>query len=166
MILMASISSTGIRPGTTGRRRREMAMAFVGTHEHSLDVKGRLVLPAKFRSHFSGDAYLTMYAGCIALWTPESFDAMAARLKEQVRNGEVEAQAYRALAPSSELVRPDAQGRVMISERLREHASLEHEVAVCGALDRIEIWNPTRWAAVAQGLNQSLADAFLDGAGI
>ena len=166
MILMASTSSTGIRPGTTGRRRREMAMAFVGTHEHSLDVKGRLVLPAKFRSHFSGDAYLTMYAGCIALWTPESFDAMAARLKEQVRNGEVEAQAYRALAPSSELVRPDAQGRVMISERLREHASLEHEVAVCGALDRIEIWNPTRWAAVAQGLNQSLADAFLDGAGI
>jgi MraZ protein len=163
---MASTSSTGIRPGTTGRRRREMAMAFVGTHEHSLDVKGRLVLPAKFRSHFSGDAYLTMYAGCIALWTPESFDAMAARLKEQVRNGEVEAQAYRALAPSSELVRPDAQGRVMISERLREHASLEHEVAVCGALDRIEIWNPTRWAAVAQGLNQSLADAFLDGAGI
>lgn len=166
MILMASTSSTGIRPGTTGRRRREMAMAFVGTHEHSLDVKGRLVLPAKFRSHFSGDAYLTMYAGCIALWTPESFDAMAARLKEQVRNGEVEAQAYRALAPSSELVRPDAQGRVMISERLREHASLEHEVAICGALDRIEIWNPTRWAAVAQGLNQSLADAFLDGAGI
>jgi len=143
-----------------------MAMAFVGTHEHSLDVKGRLVLPAKFRSHFSGDAYLTMYAGCIALWTPESFDAMAARLKEQVRNGEVEAQAYRALAPSSELVRPDAQGRVMISERLREHASLEHEVAVCGALDRIEIWNPTRWAVVAQGLNQSLADAVLEGGGI
>ena len=143
-----------------------MAMAFFGTHEHSLDVKGRLVLPAKFRSHFSGDAYLTMYAGCIALWTPESFDAMAARLKEQVRNGGGEAQADRALAPSSELGRPGAQGRVMISERLREYASLEHEVAVCGALDRIEIWNPTRWAAVAQGLNQSLADAFLDGAGI
>ena len=37
-------------------------MAFVGTHEHSLDVKGRLVLPAKFRSHFSGDAYL--FASC------------------------------------------------------------------------------------------------------
>ena len=145
-----------------------MAMAFVGTHEHSLDVKGRLVLPAKFRSHFSGDAYLTIseYVGCIALWTPEGFDAMAARLKEQVRNGEVEAQAYRALAPSSELVRPDAQGRVMISERLRQHASLEHEVVVCGALDRIEIWNPTRWASVAPDLNRSLVDAFLQGGGI
>ena len=107
-----------------------------------------------------------MYAGCIALWTPEGFDAMAARLKEQVRNGEVEAQAYRALAPSSELVRPDAQGRVMISERLRQHASLEHEVVVCGALDRIEIWNPTRWASVAPDLNRSLVDAFLQGGGI
>ena len=145
-----------------------MAMAFVGTHEHSLDVKGRLVLPAKFRSHFSGDAYLTIseYVGCIALWTPEGFDAMAARLKEQVRNREVAAQAYRALGPSSELVRPDAQGRVMISERLRQHASLEHEVVVCGALDRIEIWNPTSWALVAPGLNQSLADAVLEGGGI
>jgi MraZ protein len=146
--------------------RREMAMAFVGTHEHSLDVKGRLVLPVKFRSHFSGDAYLTMYMGCIALWTPEGFDAMAARMQEQVRNGEVEAQAYRALAPSSELVRPDAQGRVMISERLRVHASLEHEVVVCGALDRIEIWNPTRWAGIASEMSRSLADAFLSGGGI
>jgi MraZ protein len=164
LILVASAPSTGIRPGTTGRR--EMAMAFVGTHEHSLDVKGRLVLPAKFRSRFSGDAYLTMYAGCIALWTPEGFDAMAARLKEQVRNREVEAQAYRALAPSSELVRPDAQGRVMISERLREYASLEREVVVCGALDRIEIWNPTSWASVVPGLTRALSDAFIDGGGI
>ncbi len=78
----------------------------------------------------------------------------------------MEAQAYRALAPSSELVRPDAQGRVMISGRLREHASLEHEVVVCGAIDRIEIWNPTRWAAVAPDLTRSLADAFLRGGGI
>ena len=140
-------------------------MAFVGTHEHSLDVKGRLVLPAKFRSHFSGDAYLTMYAGCIALWTPEGFDAMAARLKEQVRNGEVEAQAYRALAPSSELVRPDAQGRVMISERLRQHASLEHEVVVCGALDRIEIWNAPDWEGMVGNLDQLAADAFRRGSG-
>ena len=143
-----------------------MAMAFVGTHEHSLDVKGRLVLPAKFRSHFSGDAYLTMYAGCIALWTPEGFDAMAARLKEQVRNHEVEAQAYRALAPSSEPVRPDAQGRVMISERLREHASLEHEVVVCGALDRIEIWNAPDWESMVGNLDQLAADAFRRGSGI
>ena len=141
-------------------------MAFVGTHEHSLDVKGRLVLPAKFRSHFSGDAYLTMYAGCIALWTPEGFDAMAARLKEQFRNNEVEAQAYRAVGHSSELVRPDAQGRVMISERLREHASLEHEVVVCGALDWIEIWNPTTWWEMAPDLDRSVADAFLQGSGI
>ena len=51
-------------------------MAFVGTHEHSLDKKGRLVLPAKFRSYFSGAAYLTPHAGCLALWTPEGFDEM------------------------------------------------------------------------------------------
>jgi DNA-binding transcriptional regulator/RsmH inhibitor MraZ len=54
----------------------------------------------------------------------------------------------------------------MISARLRQHASLEHAVVVCGALDRMEIWKPPRWALVAPGLNQSLADAVLKGGGI
>ena len=73
-------------------------MAFVGTHEHSLDEKGRLVLPAKFRSYFAGAAYLTPHAGCLALWTPDGFDEMLSRLKEQIRTGEVEARVRRGLA--------------------------------------------------------------------
>ena len=141
-------------------------MAFVGTHEYTLDEKGRLVLPAKFRSDFSGAAYLTPHAGCLALWTPEGFDEMLSRLKEQIRSGEVEARVRRGLAYNSTKVRPDAQGRVMIPEKLRTLASLEHEVMVCGAIDWIEIWNPTTWSEMAPGLDRSVADAFLQGIGI
>ena len=141
-------------------------MAFVGPHAHSLDEKGRLVLPAKYRSYFSGAAYLTPPAGCLALWTPEGFDEMLSRLKEQIRTGEVEARVRRGLAYNSTTVRPDAQGRVMIPEKLRTLASLEHEVMVCGAIDWIEIWNPTTWSEMAPGLDRSVADAFLQGIGI
>ena len=134
-------------------------MAFVGTHEHSLDEKGRLVLPAKFRSDFSGAAYLTPHAGCLALWTPEGFDEMLSRLKEQIRTGEVEARVRRGLAYNSTTVRPDAQGRVMLPERLRAFARLEHEVVVCGAIDRIEIWNPITWSDMAPDLDRLVAEA-------
>ena len=141
-------------------------MAFVGTHEHSLDEKGRLVLPAKFRSYFSGAAYLTPHAGCLALWTPDGFDEMLSRLKEQIRTGEVEARVRRGLAYNSTTVRPDAQGRVMIPEKLRTLADLEHEVMVCGAIDWIEVWNPARWSEMAPDLDRSVAAAFLQGSGI
>ena len=141
-------------------------MAFVGTHEHSLDEKGRLVLPAKFRSYFSGAAYLTPHAGCLALWTPEGFEEMLSRLKEQIRTGEVEARVRRGLAYNSTTVRPDAQGRVMIPEKLRTLASLEHEVMVCGAIDWIEIWNPTTLSEMTSDLDRSVADAFLQGSGV
>ena len=67
---------------------------------------------------------------------------------------------------NSTTVRPDAQGRVMIPEKLRTLASLEHEVMVCGAIDWIEIWNPTTWSEMAPGLDRSVADAFLQGIGI
>ena len=47
-------------------------MLFVGTHEHSLDEKGRVVLPAKFRSRFSVEAFISPAANCIAIYTPEA----------------------------------------------------------------------------------------------
>ena len=57
-------------------------MAFVGTYEHSLDGAGRLVLPSRLRSHFEDWAYLSPDAGCMAIRTPEHFDAMVARVQE------------------------------------------------------------------------------------
>ena len=115
-------------------------MAFVGTHERSLDDKGRLVLPARFRSHFSGVVYLSPGDGCISLWPSERFDLMVASVEEKIRSGELEPNVRRGVSSGSVEVSPDAQGRVMLPERLRAFARLEHEVVVCGAIDRIEIF--------------------------
>ena len=141
-------------------------MAFVGTHERSLDDKGRLVLPARFRSHFSGVVYLSPGDGCISLWPSERFDLMVASVEEKIRSGELEPNVRRGVSSGSVEVSPDAQGRVMLPERLRAFARLEHEVVVCGAIDRSEIWNPATWMEMAPDLDRLVADAFVITGGI
>ena len=61
---------------------------FFGRYEHSLDAKGRVVLPARFRLSFEADAFLTQHLdGCLALWTPEEFNRqMEERLSAQDRS--------------------------------------------------------------------------------
>ena len=141
-------------------------MAFVGTYDHTLDGKGRLVLPAKFRSHFADAAYLSPWAGCVALWTAERFEVMVRRLEEEVRAGATDANVLRGLAARSEEVRPDAQGRIMIPARLQSFAKLERDLVVCGAIDWIEIWNAPSWDDMADDLAHSVAEAFRQGSGI
>ena len=65
-------------------------MLFVGTHEHSLDEKGRVVLPAKFRSRFTAEAFISPAANCIAIYTPEAFSEMVSRLQSQIKEGTVD----------------------------------------------------------------------------
>ena len=141
-------------------------MVFVGTHDHTLDDKGRLVLPVRFRSHFAESAYLSPGAGCISLWEPDLFLQMMKRLGEQVRSGEVKQQERNYVAHSSSIVRPDAQGRIVIPERLRAFASLTHDVKVCGTVDSVEIWDAANWSANAAAMDQPVSNVFLRGGGI
>ena len=141
-------------------------MAFVGTYDHTLDAKGRLVLPSKFRGYFADAAYLSPGAGCVSLWTPDQFTEMVRRLEDGVRVGSTQPNALRGLAAMSEEVRPDAQGRIMMPSRLQLFADLDREIVVCGAIDRIEIWDASSWNGMADELDQSVATAFREGSGI
>ncbi|MED5393005.1 MAG: division/cell wall cluster transcriptional repressor MraZ, partial [Actinomycetota bacterium] len=90
------------------------------------------------------------------------------RLGEQVRSGEVEQQERNYVAHSSSIVRPDAQGRIVIPEPLRAFASLTHDVKVCGTVDSVEIWDAANWSANADDMDrsQSVPNVFLRGGGI
>jgi MraZ protein len=120
---------------------------FVGRYEHSLDTKGRVILPAKFRGQFEHGAYLTQNSeGCLALWTPGEFERQMESMQEMSGSGRAERNRARIWASNSAEVEVDRQGRMPIPAHLREFAGLDAEVLVHGAIDRVELWNPTAWS--------------------
>lgn len=138
---------------------------FVGTYEHALDGKGRVVLPSKFRNRLAQAGYLAPNDGCVALWPADEFDQMVDRVRERVRAGEDGPNILRGLASYSEEVTPDAQGRIIIPALLREFADLGPEVVVTGSFDHVEIWNLERWADLRPDLDETILRAVADGAG-
>jgi MraZ protein len=118
---------------------------FVGTFEHSLDDKGRVVLPATFRAQLVDKGFLSQLDRCLGLWTEEGFAEVAQTLTERIREGLAPQEALRAFAANAHEVRPNGQGRITIPQRLRDFARLERDSVVIGAINRIEIWDASRW---------------------
>lgn len=136
-----------------------MGVKFFGRYEHSLDPKGRVILPAKFRSHFDAGGFLTSYwEGCLALWTPGEFDKQMTSMEEAQEQGRPERNLARVWAAGTQDVEIDRQGRLFIAPSLRAFAGLDSGVLVHGALNRIELWSPERWAAKLATTERILID--------
>ncbi len=119
---------------------------FFGRYEHSLDDKGRIILPAKFRAHFDHGGYLTEYQdGCLSLWTPDQFELQMDAMTERAGSGRSDRNLVRLWASTSHELEIDRQGRMAIPVRLREYAGLVGDVLVLGAIDRVELWNRETW---------------------
>lgn len=145
--------------GLYGEPVEGKAVMFVGTFEHSLDDKGRVVLPSTFRVQLVDKGFLSQWDRCLGLWTEEGFSAAAQRLTERIREGQVPQGALRAFAANAHEVRPDSQGRITIPQRLREFAGLGRDAVVIGAIDRIEIWETGRWTDQTELADDSLIQA-------
>ncbi len=139
---------------------------FVGTFEHTLDDKGRIVLPVRFRSHFADGGYLTLGEGWVELRSTVEFRGMVDRMKAKVRDGEANPQLPEALGSESQVVQPDAQGRVTLSARFQKDAALEREVVLVGAIDTIKIYAASTWREVEQASATVVAEAYRQGIGI
>lgn len=123
-----------------------MALGFFGRYEHSLDLKGRVILPARFRAQFDTSAYITQHLeGCLALWTPAQFETQTEEMLARQHLGPEERNNVRVWAGTSAAVELDRQGRVAVPKALLDFAGLQRAVLVMGALDRIELWNPSLW---------------------
>ena len=139
---------------------------FVGNHEHSIDGKGRLILPASFRGQLADGAFVTALDSCLAILPAEEFRRMARRLDSQVGEGSVHVNALRTFAAEADQVVPDAQGRIRLLAPLREAAGLGRKVIVTGAITRVEVWDPVQWAEVRRLGIEGLADAITHGRGL
>ena len=134
---------------TEGDGDRPAEARFWGTHEHSLDAKGRVILPARFREPFRQGAFLTkLPEGCLGVWTPQEFERRTAAMLEKGRQGQAERNVARVWAAGAFDTAPDGQGRLAIPPQLRAYAQLDGDVIVNGAINHLELWNARKWAEI------------------
>ncbi|HEV7526553.1 MAG TPA: division/cell wall cluster transcriptional repressor MraZ [Acidimicrobiia bacterium] len=120
---------------------------FLGEFQHSLDVKGRVILPVRFREQLEGGAVMARALdGCLAVYPVAEFDQLARKLREARERGSRERHAARSFFAGAVEITPDKQGRVAVPQHLREYAHLEREVMVAGSFDHIEIWDAQMFA--------------------
>ncbi len=128
---------------------------FRGTFDYTLDAKNRLTVPAKWRSSLSDGVVLAQgTAACIAVWTPERFDAYTESAVTDLheldpRRDELD----RYFQPNSHDVDLDSAGRIMIPPRLMQHAGLVKDVVITGMRTRMEIWDRETWSAYNAALD-------------
>jgi len=123
---------------------------FLGEYSHSLDEKGRAVMPSKFRAGLAGGCVVTkgqercIYVFPMDRWEEESSKVLALpRTDRRARNF---SRSFFASASDQTL---DRQGRVQIPESLRAYAGLGKDLAVVGVADHIEVWDSDTWRSVA-----------------
>jgi MraZ protein len=136
---------------------------FAGEFAHSLDEKGRLAIPAKFRSRFKEGAVVTRWIGeCLAVFPAAEWGTLNAEISKRPRTDPAVARFRHFVLAGAHEADPDGQGRVTIPAHLREYASLAGEAVVIGNSDHLEVWEPERWRAelsrVQSGIENDLRD--------
>lgn len=143
-----SLSSQGDPTTKNVRTRRGSvrSMAFRGTYEHTVDDRGRVALPARYRQEFLEGVVLTMgQEECIEVYTLSGFAAMSDLVASQPATT-VEGRRSRRLFDSQSFdTEVDRQGRVLVPPRFREAATLNGRVIIAGRRECLEIWNPEKW---------------------
>ncbi len=119
---------------------------FIGEFTHSIDDKGRLAIPGKFRAACKGGVVVTRGLDqCLFLYTKKEWVALAKKLAAlPISQANTRAFARLMLAGAMDL-NLDSQGRVLIPEYLRRYAGFKKETVVAGLYNRLELWDTTRW---------------------
>ena len=116
---------------------------FMGEYSHTIDAKGRVILPAKFRDELGSSFVVTRgLEGCLSVYTMEAWINLANGMKKLKASKENVRAFKRFLFGSAAEVEFDRQGRILIPAHLREFAQLKKEACIVGTGPIIEIWDP------------------------
>ena len=124
---------------------------FLGEYTHSIDTKGRVAIPAKFRDKLTAGAIITRGLDqCLFIFTSAEWEALAQKLIA-LPLAQANSRAFvRLMMAGAANVDIDAQGRVLVPEYLRNYAKLKKEAVVTGLYNRIEIWDRESWERYKQ----------------
>lgn len=119
---------------------------FIGEFNHSLDIKGRIALPKKFRSDLEKGLVITKgLDNCLWIYTMEEWENLAKKLINlPISQSDTRAFSRMMLAGAMD-VNLDSQGRIVIPEYLRTYANINKKVIIAGLYDRLELWDQDKW---------------------
>ncbi|MBQ8038402.1 MAG: division/cell wall cluster transcriptional repressor MraZ [Lachnospiraceae bacterium] len=119
---------------------------FMGEYNHTIDAKGRLIIPAKFREKLGEHFVITKgLDGCLFVYDNSEWEVFEKKLKSQEiykKDARMFARYFLAGAADVEM---DKQGRIIMPSVLREFAGLEKDVVLVGVGSRVEIWSKLAW---------------------
>lgn len=132
---------------------------FLGRHSHTVDAKGRMAIPAKFREPLGLRAVVTRGIDpCLALYPMPAWDQLAGQVNA-LSIADADARAFKRLVFGEAAdVDLDAQGRILLPPELRRYAGIEREVFVVGVNTSLEIWDAARWEALNAAAEDEGAD--------
>lgn len=123
---------------------------FIGEYRHTLDEKGRIAIPAKLRfSKIGEEEYWVATKGfdhCLFVYPKDEWTAIVEKINERLTLTKKEDRSFLRMfiSPANEQA-VDKQGRIAVSQSLREYANIIRDVVVLGAIKRIEIWSEENW---------------------
>lgn len=132
---------------------------FMGEYSHTIDNKGRLIFPAKFRDEL-GEVFIATKGldNCLFVYTRSEWAILEEKLKK-LPLAKPEARAFvRFFFSGAAELECDKQGRVLLPTNLREHARLDKDVVVIGVSTRIEVWDKVAWDEYNQKVSPTVAE--------
>ncbi|MDB4897002.1 MAG: MraZ protein [Firmicutes bacterium] len=132
---------------------------FMGEFQHSVDAKGRLIIPAKLREGL-GERFVATKGleNCLFVFPPKEWEAFGEKLRSlPLASGAARAFTRLFFSGATEC-EVDPQGRILLPANLREYAGLDKDVVIMGVSNRVEIWAKGAWEDYCQKAEDSFAD--------
>jgi MraZ protein len=131
---------------------------FLGEYQHSVDEKGRLVLPSKFRDRLADGVVITKgQEHCLYVFPIDRWEEEVSKVNRLPRTNRRNRNYARSFFGSANDQRLDRQGRIQIPPVLRSFAALEKDVVIVGVADRVEIWNASTWTDLSSEADELYA---------
>ena len=133
-----------------------------GIYQHTIDAKGRLFIPARLREELGEVFYVTLsMEKCLSAYSSESWERFMGKIKEMPKAKQIKMRPLFSHAAKCDL---DGQGRILLTQALRDFAGLKKNVAVVGAGECTEFWDADTWADkdALETSPENIADVFME----
>ena len=123
----------------------------IGQYEHSIDAKGRVIMPVKLKKYLGDEFIITRgLDDCLFVFAEQEWSSFEEKIRSLPLSKARDVQRY--FFSGAALVSVDKQGRILIPQALRSAAYLDKEAVIIGAYNRVEIWDKAKWERAQQNL--------------